>query len=316
MAGFSNVYQEKTAEFQKILFHTGDPSDALTQKVLDDYDRYKYFFRLGVSLNNSINTELLVESIVVCREYTGFNKVAILAHDFGIGELAYSSYVAGLEEYDFDVVYTSLTPFSTIDFSSYFAQAEVAGAEIFFPLVFGKDFTIPFIKEYFDRQSPMVIWGLPGVWSDLWELTEGKCDLATCAGQSVTVGYPLTSKVLPTREAYFDRWGEEIEASAAYAYDVVRFILPDAIERAGTIETEAVIAALEKTEIETSLAKKIAFTPSHDTLVTTVGEDYWVYCLFQWQDGQLVPVYPQENMIDAGVSYMFPDWSGPWDNIS
>ena len=72
------------------------------------------------------------------------------------------------------------------------------------------------------------------------------------------------------------------------------------------------IAALEKTEIETSLAKKIAFTPSHDTLVTTAGEDYWVYCLFQWQDGHLVLVYPQEIMIDAGVSYIFPPWSGPW----
>ena len=310
---FSSLYQEKAAEFQKILFNYGDSSDALTQKVLDDYDKYNYFFRFG--LNNSIITETLVDSFIACREYTGFNKVAILAHDLGIGELVYSSYVAGLEDYNFDVVYTSLTPYSTIDFSSFFAQAEAAGAEIFYPMVIGQAATIPFIKEYYDRQSPMIIWGSYGIWSNFWELTEGKCDSITAAGHALTVGYPMSSKVIPTREAYFERWGEEIEICAAFGYDVVRFILPEAIEQAGTIETEAVIAALENMEIETSLAKKIAFTPSHDPMVITTGDDYWVHCLFQWQNGERVPIYPKSIKEAAGASYTFPDWPGPWDNI-
>lgn len=309
---FSSVYQELMYQHQKILFHGGDPSDHLTQNVLDDYDKYKYYFRYGVLLNKTVNTVMAADSILACREYTGFNKVAILSHDLGVGDYTYSDLVAHLKEYDFDVVYTVLIPFNTVDFSSFFAQAEAAGAEILYPIIFGQA-GIPFVKEYYDRQSPMVMWGLPGLGSDFWEVSGGKCEGVTTSGHAITAGYPLTSRVMPTREAYFDRWDEEIDAVAAFAYDVVRFILPDAIKRAGTFETEALIAALEKTEIETSLARKLVFTSSHDVLVVKDSEDFWLFCLFQWQDGTRVPVFPPNIMDEAGVTYTYPEWPGPWN---
>jgi hypothetical protein len=34
---------------------------------------------------------------------------------------------------------------------------------------------------------------------------------------------------------------------------------------------------------------------------------------FQWQNGELVPMHPKWLMDEAGSSYMFPDWPGPWD---
>jgi hypothetical protein len=42
-------------------------------------------------------------------------------------------------------------------------------------------------------------------------------------------------------------------------------------------------------------------------------EDYLIVSLFQWQNGVQVPVYPIEIMEDAGGTYKFPDWPGPWD---
>jgi len=27
----------------------------------------------------------------------------------------------------------------------------------------------------------------------------------------------------------------------------------------------------------------------------------------------LMPVYPKDVMQEAGVTYTFPDWAGPWD---
>lgn len=41
--------------------------------------------------------------------------------------------------------------------------------------------------------------------------------------------------------------------------------------------------------------------------------DYWLVIAFQWQNGKQVPVYPKKIMEEAGVTYKFPDWSGPWD---
>ena len=45
-------------------------------------------------------------------------------------------------------------------------------------------------------------------------------------------------------------------------------------------------------------------------------EDYLLVLLFQWQNGEQSPVYPKKIMDEAGVSYTFPDWPGPWDNIT
>ncbi len=53
----------------------------------------------------------------------------------------------------------------------------------------------------------------------------------------------------------------------AIVYDTLRFILADAVRRAGTIETDAVIEALEETSLEISLARNFVFTPSHDLMM-------------------------------------------------
>jgi len=89
-----------------------------------------------------------------------------------------------------------------------------------------------------------------------------------------------------------------------------------------TTEVEAVIKALEEIDIETTGARKFAFTSSHDTLKLEGMDDNpnqygHISSLFQWEeDGSLVPIYPKWLMEEAGVSYTFPPWSGPWDNIS
>jgi branched-chain amino acid transport system substrate-binding protein len=125
---------------------------------------------------------------------------------------------------------------------------------------------------------------------------------------------------LQTRDAYMNRWGEPITWTAAIYYDAIKFILKDAIERAGTIETEAVIKALEQTSVETSNARDFVFTESHGLMMGTDANDpnadYSIVMGFQWQDGVQVPVDPTKIMEEAGATLTFPDWSGPWDSIS
>ena len=311
----ADIYQEIVAEHKKILFHFGDNRDSLTQKVLENYDRYKYYFR-GFA-NQTAYRLINRKALTAMREQTGFNKVAVWGSDIGKGNPTDET-VAVLNDLGFEVVHTASIPSDAIDFSSYFAQAESKGAEIIMPQIWAITGGIPLVKEYNGRQSPTVIWGLPYVASPFgWEYSGGACNYVTSSNAAVVNGYPLTSKVIPTREAYFERWGEPLDgAYIAFAYDVVRFILPDVIERAGTIETDAVIAMLETIELEeTSLYKDFAFTASHDLLVRG-NENPLGTINFQWQNGELIPVYPLEVMEKAGASYIFPDWPGPWDNIS
>ena len=313
------LYQDICAEQNMIFFSMGI-NDQMTQRVADDYNRYKGFFRAITNTSSAVRG--LTDSFNTLRDYTGFNKIAYLTMDLPAATNFTSRVVDSLAEQGFEIVYENTFPPTTIDFSSYFAAIEESEAEIVGPLVPG-DSSISFVKEYYDRQSPFVIWGNVNLASDsdFWQLTDGKCESVSFVGYPVVSGYPLTSKVIPMREAYLEQWGEIPSGGSAYSYDLIRFILPDAIKRAGTTETEAVISTLEETDVETVLARHFIYTSNHDVFVGKAGpniptEDYLLVCLFQWQNGIQVPVYPSEIMEEARVTYNFPDWAGPWEDIS
>jgi ABC-type branched-subunit amino acid transport system substrate-binding protein len=226
-----------------------------------------------------------------------------------------------LPQYGFEVVYNGAVLFSATDFTSQFAAIEASGAEILVPVMVTQAGTF-FVEEWRERQSPFVIWGiLPTIQnSNAWSLTEGKCEFVSSNGMPVVAGYPWTNRSLPTREAFIQRWGEPPSDIAAAAYDTVRFILSDAIKRAGTTETQAVIKTLETTDVETSMARHFVFTSLHDMMMTfadpndptAIDEGYIMFMTFQWQDGIQVPVYPEEIMKEAGATYKYPPWKGTW----
>jgi branched-chain amino acid transport system substrate-binding protein len=315
---YIQVYQDICAQHKKILFSFAD-SDNDTQRVLENYDKYKYFFR--PSTNNTVAIDSETDSLRTLRNYTGFTKVALLIEDFTGFTLMAEGMKKLLLNYGFDVIYYNTFPPGTTDFTSYFAAIEASGAQILSPLVISQS-CFPLVKEYYDRQSPFIMWGYIGQAdsSNFWELTEGKCEYTSFVGLPIVAGYPMTNKTLSTREAYIQRWGEIPNWASTDGYDVVRFILPDAVKRAGTTETEAVIKALETTNIETSMARHFVFTSSHDIMIGSAGPtissaDYLLVCHFQYQaNNTQVPVYPKQIMEEAGATYKYPNWQGPWTN--
>ena len=312
---FTSIYQELAFQHKKILFDAYNSLDESTQKVLDDYNRYKYYFRIGTGNATALanNGNGLFVNFV---EDMGFNKVALVSNEFHGSQMVFSSMTASLQESGIEVVYTASIPWDSLDFSSYFAQAEAAGTEIMFCINIMPQAGLPLVREYYERQSPLVLMGNIGgiIQSDFWELTEGKCEFVIFSASPTTAGYPFTNKTLAFTEAYTIRWGE---VALGPVYDIVRYILPDAIKRAGTFETDAVISALETIDVETSLARHFVFTSSHDIMLGGAGpNNHYFFGMFQWQNGEMVPVLPKEIREEAGATLTFPDWPGPWDEIS
>jgi len=311
-------HQDIIYEHKKILFSVFTMDESLTERVQDDYNKYKYYFRGSVG-NQS--TALLgnIDSLLTLSNYTGFNKIAFLWYDNPVIRELHSKLSDALLDYNFEIIYSNFFPLDTADFSSYLSVIEASGAEIFFPFT---PFGLALVNEWYHRQTPAVIWGFIGQAQEInfWELSEGRCESVSFMGYPVTAGYPLTSKTLATREAYLERWGEVPTLYAAATYDIVRFVLPDALKRAGTTEAEAVIEAFEAIDVETSTASHFVYTSSHDLMfgenVNDPEGDYLVVCSFQWQDGNMVPVSPQKIKEEAGATYIFPPWDGPWNNIS
>ena len=316
IGGGSLTVQEIIAQHKKIFISTLGVEEC-EQQVLDDYEMYKYYF--ATSHNSTSFRVRMINSLLNLRDATGFNKIGLIGQDSIANRANMEALDTSLSQKGFEVVYKNFFPPQTFEFSSYFAAGEAAGVETLLGIM--ADVYIPFVKEYYDRQSPMFLFGgiLGAVTTpEAWDNTDGKCEDVCAAGPAVAAGYPLTSKTLATKQAYIDR-GFEVHLTVT-AYDIMRFILADAIERAGTIETEAVIKALEETSVETSSAKKFTFTESHAVMVgadpNDPEADYMLDMLFQWQNGKLVPVYPKAIMEEAGATYTFPDWPGPWDNIN
>ncbi len=316
------AYQDICFEHKKILFNVFTSADNLTQRVLDDYDRYKYFFRVYTTNSTTVSNGFLGDILTVSR-YTGFTKIALL---FGSATATSKSVMTNLKsslpENGLEVAYSNFYNPDTKDWGSFFAGIEASGAQILVPYITNEPLGISFVKEWYNRRSPVVVWGVLSAAQepDFWETSEGKCDTISFAGSHIVSGYPLTNKTLPTRELYFQRWGEAISGVSASAYDILRTILPDAIRRAGTFETEAVIKALETTDIETSMARHFKFTSSHDVFMggslNEPSSDYTVMFIFQWQNGTQVLMKPESMMKDAGATYKYPPWDGPWTDNS
>jgi len=311
-------YQDICAEHKKIIVTVGVTLDNSTQRVLDNYDKYKYYFR-AYPPNATTASAGMLGDVITVGKYTGFTKVALLYQDAPSGKAVGAALNKTLPSQGFQIVYSNMFSPATTDFAGNFAAIEAAGAQIVVPYMTGQAGT-PFVKEWYERQSPTVVWGVlgPAAESSFWELTQGKCEYVSFAGSPVVSGYPLTNSTLPTREAYNQRWGEMPYITAVGAYDMLRFILPDAIKRAGTTETEAVIKTLETTNVETSSARHFVFTSSHDVMVGSGApnnpeEDYMVMCIFQWQNGTQVPMKPEAIMKEAGATYKYPPWNGPWN---
>jgi branched-chain amino acid transport system substrate-binding protein len=281
----------------------------LGERVLGDYEKYKYWF---ATWNNDTAGVALLQSIVTLGNYTGFNKVGILADDLPYAkkrliELSY------LPDYGFDIVYQEFISTDVLDFTSYFSAMEQANVEILVALLVTQN-SMSFTKQRYDVELPFVVAGLNllGQDSQYWESTEGKCVTESTICGSFVAGYPITDKTIPVREAFVERWGHVPIWTGGAVYDAIGFILADAIERAGTIETEAVIKALEETDLY-GTDGQIVYTLSHNIMV---GEGYNEPMVFQWQeDGARVPIYPRYIMEEAGATYIYPSWSGPWDDI-
>ena len=316
-----SLVQDIIAQHKIICISVATIPDEITQRVLDDYDKFKYYF--STMFNATCGKLGMTDSMIHIRELTGFNKIGYLAEDLAWNKDFGNALDDFLPENGFELVYKGIfPPFDTVDFSSYFAAAEAAGVEVLVPMIV-LDSGIPFCKEYYDRQSPMLVFGGTNLLASDprgWEWTDGKCNNMDFGTVPTTTGYPFTSKTLQTRDAYMTRWDEAITWPAAVVYDNIKFILKDAIERAGTTDTDAVIEALEETSVETSNARDFVFTESHALMMGTDANDpdadYPIVMGFQWQDGVQVPVDPLKIMEEAGATLTFPDWSGPWDNIS
>jgi len=140
---------DRWARYKTIWLGTGAASKEVTNKIGGNYDKYKYYFRVGTldSEAQGVSTgDFIVEYL---KPKYGINKVAIVAVD-----LVYSKGIAEeaarvCEENGIEVVYRDYFPMGTTDFSATFKKATDAGAQVIINSIVTDD-GISYVKQWYD----------------------------------------------------------------------------------------------------------------------------------------------------------------------
>jgi branched-chain amino acid transport system substrate-binding protein len=222
------------------------------------------------------------------RKEFGFNKAYIITQDVlwakGTGQGLEKWYKEnGWEVISFDTYATGAS-----DFSPSLIKVRAQKAQVIVPI-----FDMPqsgiLLKQARAMQIPALLAGFisPVSTGNAWQVFEGEVE--GMINMIYEVG-PLPVKAVPKsvafNENYGKKWGEKarLELSGhgpGPSYDSV-YILANAFERAKTVEPDAVVKALEQTDMS-GAGGRIRFGKDHQVVYGFDPKETALGCGFQWQ---------------------------------
>ncbi len=306
--------QEVAMDYKTIFLGAGAATPQLnTPRVTDNYERYKYWFRITPINSNDLNkVSSMVLGMVAGKigaELLVAPKVAILAEEAIWADLIVAGALVALPLAGIEVVgtwrpsptATSVTPELTA----------IAGTEANIILaILSGPVGIPYARQWGELEIPAASVGInvEAQKDGFWEATGGYGDYMVTLNTLARV--EITDETAPFIERFEARWGE-FPIYTAGTYDAI-YVLKEAIERADSLDSDDVVTALEDTDY-TGAAGRIMLDESHDVIW---GPGYVTGICTQWQEGELKAIWPVEVAPPAGigityegvVDYVLPPW--------
>ena len=273
---------------------TGVLSPKYHAMVAKKYDKYKYCFRIHGE------AKWLIKEILTClleiKQKYGLDKVFIMVQDVAHARTAGKILKKVASTKGFDITGLEIYPTGTTDFSMGLVKAKKTGSQVL-SLWMDMPESAILLKQWYDMKIPALPFGStlaaaeqPG----FWKATGGKGAYCLAnvvnAGNAPSEATPWTMKFY---NAYAKRWGVAPEGLGCSSSYMAVYVLKDAIERAGSLDPDKVVAAMEKTDIM-GVYGRLRFDPkSHQVIPSFDPKDGAVGSIVQWQDGKRVVVFPK-----------------------
>ncbi|MCP4368956.1 MAG: ABC transporter substrate-binding protein [Deltaproteobacteria bacterium] len=295
------------AKYKMPLLGTVAMSPGTEAKIKKEPEKYKYIFR--VSLNVIYWVKLLAGTNVALKNEFGFDKVYIMNQD-----VAWARGTAGGMEkkvypkLGIEVVGHDQFPTGFSDFSSALMKAKAKGAGILFTC-----FDMPesgvLVKQWKSLKVPALIAGFisPMAGEVAWKSFNGK--IGGLMNAIFELGNIPSKKYAPAKkfyDTYKKTYGKGIQSGhgPAPSYESV-YILKEAIERAGSLDPDAIVAEIEKTDRK-GVMGRIRFDEGHQVIYGTDPAETAVGAFFQWtDDGKRKIVYPK-SLAEGEIT--LPSW--------
>jgi branched-chain amino acid transport system substrate-binding protein len=271
-----------------IYIGVGAASPAITAKVKTDYENYKYIFR-AFPIHAGHQARALVDFINgKLKGEMGIKKIAIVGENAKWVQDLVPILKKGALDGGTEVPMSEFFDTSTSDFSPLFAKVKASGAQ-YLIIVLSHASSDIFVKQWHDAQVPIPIGGIDvkSQDADFFSRVSGKALGETVA--LLAVRSEVTPKTIPFWDEFVKRFGTAPVYTGVGAYDAVH-VYAEAVRRANSVEPNAVIKELEKTDY-VGIAGKMAFDDVHDV---KAGPGFQNMIFAQWQkDGARVIVWPK-----------------------
>jgi branched-chain amino acid transport system substrate-binding protein len=283
------------SKYKKVsILTTGVLTPAYHARVEKEYDKFKYCFRISGEVGWLVRGEF-VPALEGIKAKHGLNKLFIMVQDVAHARATGDAVAKTVGEKGWEILGKEIYPTGTTDYSVGLLKAKKDNAQVILIVMDMPESSI-LLKQWYDMKIPALPFGTiiaaaeqPG----FWKATEGKGEYCMAsvvnAGNAPSRATPLT---MPFVEAYQKKYGLEPEGYGTSSSYQAIYVLKDAIERAGSLNSDAVVAALEKTDLM-GVYGRIKFNPRNHQVIPSVDPNEGaVGTIFQWQAGKRIVVFP------------------------
>lgn len=281
-------------------------SPTITQKVSENYNTYKYVFRLTV--DSIILAAAESEPIKEIGKQNGWNKVFYVQEDAAWAKGTQGAVDAALKAAGWTNVGSETAPLGTTDYSMVIQKIKASGAQVVC-INFSNPEGGAFIEQAYINQVPALLVGMssPTVAPESWKIYNGKVEYACLAIAEIgNVPVPTVPKSVAAYDAFVKKYGTGpgTDSVPSACYDSV-YVLANAIEKAGKLDGDSIVAALEATDMD-GVMGRIKFDKKHQVIYGDDPKTSVITAMIQWQKpGERVIILPAAA---ASGKLQLPPW--------
>jgi branched-chain amino acid transport system substrate-binding protein len=266
------------------------------KKISEEYNKYKFCFRNGI--NSPYYVMYLQGVMEFLKKEFGFNKAYIVVQDVLWAKATGQGLEKWYKEKSWELAGFDTYATGAADFSTSLMKVRAQKSQVIMTI-----FDMPqsgiLLKQARAMKVPAVICGFlsPVAPENAWDVFEGEVEgVLNLIDEIGPVPVKTVPKSVAFNENFGKRWGKDarmkLSGHSSPGYDAV-YILADAIERAKSIEPDAVVSALEKTDMS-GVVGRIRFSKDHQVIYGSDPKETALGCVIQWKKpGVRVVVFPE-----------------------
>jgi branched-chain amino acid transport system substrate-binding protein len=306
--------QDVAMKNRKILIVTGAASPIVCERVGTDYDKYKYTFRTW------INSAFMGKAMFMglddlakrVRKELGIEKpkLAVFSEKLVWADPVVKAAEAMAPKMGLELVGVWRPSAAATDVTPELKAIQTSGAHIIYTATSGT-MGVVMCKQWGELQVPAAMIGghSHACVKGFWKATGGYGNYAsTFTGIGPA---KITPKTLPFWNKFVKRF-DEFPGYESSTYDAV-YLLKEAIEKSGTLDSDAIVTQLEKMEYVGAYYPKITFFPKGEKFAHDLrfGPGLATGVINQWIDGDVKVIWPygwEGITYEGSKPYTYPPW--------